>query len=99
MAVQDSPAAPAQFRDIGILPLSCPTCQAAVANGRQPPATLHGVVFDVLAARPPRCQQERLLAHIRLATSSSITSVAPPPIVRTRASRTMRSIAVPRMKP
>ena len=31
--------------------------------------------------------------YIRLATSSSITSVAPPPIDCTRASRAMRSIA------
>ncbi len=36
-------------------------------------------------------------AHIRLATSSSITSVAPPPIACTRASRAMRSITLSRM--
>src|SRR5690606_27244116 len=35
--------------------------------------------------------------YIRLATSSSITSVAPPPIVRTRASRAIRSTGVPMM--
>jgi len=33
----------------------------------------------------------------RLATSSSITSVAPPPIASTRASRTSRSIGLSRM--
>lgn len=33
------------------------------------------------------------------ATTSSITSVAPPPMDRTRASRAMRSIGLSRMKP
>ncbi len=36
---------------------------------------------------------------IRLATSSSMTSVAPPPMACTRASRAMRSIAVSRIRP
>jgi hypothetical protein len=35
--------------------------------------------------------------HMRLAISSSITSVAPPPMASTRASRTMRSMADSRM--
>jgi hypothetical protein len=35
--------------------------------------------------------------QIRLATSSSITSVAPPPIDCTRASRAIRSMALSRM--
>ena len=37
--------------------------------------------------------------YIRLAISSSITSVAPPPIDWMRASRNMRSIAAPRKYP
>src|SRR5262249_37948369 len=36
-------------------------------------------------------------ASIRFATSSSITSVAPPPIAWMRASRAMRSMTLPRM--
>ena len=30
------------------MPLICPTCQAAASAWRRPPATLHGVVFDIL---------------------------------------------------
>ena len=52
--------------------------------------------------RPKPPQSSNRLAHVsitidRFATSSSITSVAPPPIGRMRASRDMRSIAVSRM--
>jgi hypothetical protein len=39
-------------------------------------------------------ESQRRDSSVRLATSSSITSVAPPPIDSTRASRTMRSIAL-----
>ena len=39
----------------------------------------------------------RGLPYILFATSSSITSVAPPPMVWTRASRTMRSMGDSRM--
>ena len=42
-------------RDDGVMPLICPTCQKVFrgighASDRQ--ATLHGVVFDILDARP-----------------------------------------------
>ena len=58
---------------------------------------LCGQLIDRLAGL---CQSRRYAravtrTHMRLATSSSITSVAPPPMVRMRASRTMRSIGVP----
>lgn len=46
-----------------------------------------------------RFDRMRLHDQRRLATSSSMTSVAPPPIVRILASRAMRSIGVPMMKP
>jgi len=38
-----------EFRDDEIVPLICPTCQVSVPNRqlRRPPATLHGVVFDI----------------------------------------------------
>lgn len=39
----------------------------------------------------------RRYASIRFATSSSITSVAPPPMAWMRASRAMRSMTLPRM--
>jgi hypothetical protein len=45
-----------------------------------------------LTADCGRESSSRPLCYIRLATSSSITSVAPPPMVRMRASRAMRSI-------
>jgi hypothetical protein len=42
-------------RNDGIVPLICPTCQTDSENPypswRQPPATLHGVVFDILMGR------------------------------------------------
>ena len=49
------------------------------------------------AHRSARSQQGLPHQRMRLATSSSMTSVAPPPIDWTRASRAMRSIGVPRM--
>ena len=33
------------------MPLICPTCQVAFEAPCRPPATLHGVVFDILGAR------------------------------------------------
>jgi hypothetical protein len=38
-----------EFRDDEIVPLICPTCQVFGPNRRlrRPPATLHGVVFDI----------------------------------------------------
>ena len=46
----------ARFLNIGNVPLNCPTRQVAWSNRRQPSASLHGVVFDILAAlsRGPR---------------------------------------------
>jgi hypothetical protein len=38
-----------EFRDGQIVPLICPTCQifGSIRRPRRPPATLHGVVFDI----------------------------------------------------
>ena len=55
-----------------------------------------GVVAPDAAAPPPDAGRLRRYAGSRLATSSSITSVAPPPIDWMRASRTMRSMALSR---
>jgi hypothetical protein len=37
------------FWDDEVVPLICPTCQVFGPNGRlrRPPATVHGVVFDI----------------------------------------------------
>jgi len=47
-----------KLREDGIVPLICPTCQnvfAGKTSGQATPATLHGVVFDILVgARVPR---------------------------------------------
>ena len=50
---------------------------------------------NTIAARAGRAQRRD--GYSRFATSSSMTSVAPPPIASTRASRQSRSITVPRM--
>ena len=39
------------LRDGEEMPLICPTCQRAFDASMPAPATLHGVVFDILAAR------------------------------------------------
>ena len=49
------------------------------------------------AHRPHAIDTSARTPYIRFAISSSITSVAPPPIDCTRASRAMRSIAASRM--
>jgi hypothetical protein len=54
------------------------------------------VSFEI-AERKPSTPQAACLGYSRFATSSSITSVAPPPIDWTRASRVMRSMADSRM--
>jgi hypothetical protein len=50
-----------------------------------------------LSSRVPLVAWAAAWFHMRLATSSSITSVAPPPMVRMRASRAMRSTGLPMM--
>ena len=46
----------ARSRDLGIMPLICPTCQAdfgKTAGVREPSsATVHGVVFDIFVVWP-----------------------------------------------
>jgi hypothetical protein len=54
------------------------------------------VSFEI-AERKPSMPQAACPGYSRFATSSSITSVAPPPIDWTRASRVMRSMADSRM--
>ena len=58
-----------------------------------------GVVIDGQKRAHSSISRAAPARYIRLATSSSITSVAPPPIFCTRASRDMRSIVLSRMKP
>jgi hypothetical protein len=57
----------------------------------------HGPLLQKLGPIPRRAVHPDHPPYIRFATSSSSTSVAPPPIACTRASRDMRSIALSRM--
>ena len=72
-------------------------CRPSPTSRRRRAASRRSVSGGPPTSPPPRPDSGCAYASIRFATSSSITSVAPPPIAWTRASRAMRSMALPRM--